>query len=62
MAVTDLHVVSCCHRTGEPFQLRSVAFVQGLRLIGNFYGRGYQSFPFSSEPCVGLQLVEWKEQ
>lgn len=61
MAVTCLHMVTCCHRTEEPFQLRCLAFLQGLRL-GKFYARGYQSFPFSSEPCVGLQLVEWKEQ
>lgn len=62
MAVTCLHVVICSHRTGEPFQLRSLALLQGLRL-GKFYGRRYQSFPFSSEPCVGLQLegaVIWR--
>lgn len=57
-----LHMVTCCHRVGEPFQLRSLAFLQGLRLAGKFYGRGYQGFPFSSQPCVGLQLVEWEEQ
>lgn len=46
-----LQMAACFHRTGEPFQLSSLAFLQGLRL-GKFYGRKCQSFPFSSEHCV----------